>query len=57
MFDEAIQNFESVLDTRIPERKIDFSLDYEVINELAGALYCGPWSHVEAGLAPSGATT
>jgi tetratricopeptide (TPR) repeat protein len=39
MFDEAIQNFESVLDTRVPERKIDLSLDYEVINSLAGALY------------------
>lgn len=39
MLDEAIQNFESVLNTRIPERKIDLSLDYDVINELAGALY------------------
>ena len=39
MFDEAIENFESVLATRVPDRKIDLSLDYEVINELAGALY------------------
>src|SRR5262249_41355854 len=39
MFDEAIQNFESVLTTRIPERKIDLSLDFEVNNELAHALY------------------
>jgi tetratricopeptide (TPR) repeat protein len=39
MFDEAIQNFESVLSTRIPDRKIDLSLDFEVNNELAHALY------------------
>ena len=39
MFDEAIKNFEDVLKTRHPERKIDLSLDFEVINELAGALY------------------
>jgi tetratricopeptide (TPR) repeat protein len=39
MFDEAIQNFEAVLNTRIPERKIDLSLDFEVINELAHAYY------------------
>jgi tetratricopeptide (TPR) repeat protein len=32
--EEAAQNFESVLGTRIPERKFDFSLDYEVINDL-----------------------
>ena len=37
--DEAIQNFEAVLNTRIPERKIDLSLDFEVINELAAAYY------------------
>ena len=37
--DEAIASFESVLTTRIPERKFDFSLDFEVINELASALY------------------
>ena len=38
-FDEAIASFQSVLDTRIPDRKIDLSLDYEVNNELAFALY------------------
>jgi len=35
--DEAIANFESVLGTRIPERKFDFSQDYEVINALGAA--------------------
>ena len=39
MLEEAIENFESVLRTRIPERKIDLSLDFEVNNELAAALY------------------
>ena len=38
-FDEAIESFQSVLATKIPERKIDLSLDYEVNNELAFALY------------------
>lgn len=37
--DEAISNFESVLKTKVPERKFDFSLDYEVNNELASALH------------------
>ena len=37
--DEAIANFESVLKTKIPDRKFDFSLDYEVNNEMASALY------------------
>ncbi len=37
--DEAIGNFEAVLKTKIPERKFDFSLDYEVQNQLALALY------------------
>ncbi len=37
--DAAIERFQSVLTTRIPERKLDFSLDYEVNNELAVALY------------------
>src|SRR5262249_51166755 len=32
-------NFEDVLKTRIPERKIDLGMDYFVINDLAGALY------------------
>jgi tetratricopeptide (TPR) repeat protein len=39
MLDEAIQNFESVLNTKIPSRKLDFGLDYFVINELAAAWY------------------
>jgi tetratricopeptide (TPR) repeat protein len=39
LLDEAIVNFESVLQTRIPDRKIDLSLDYEVINELAATYY------------------
>ena len=38
-FDEAIESFQSVLATKIPERKIDLSLDYEVNNELAFAFY------------------
>ncbi len=38
-FDEAIRSFQAVLATRIPERKIDLSLDYEVNNELAFAFY------------------
>src|SRR5262249_21023765 len=37
--DEAIKSFQAVLGTRIPDRKFDFSLDYEVNNELAAALY------------------
>jgi len=32
--DEAIKNFETVLSTKVPERKFDFSRDYTVINEL-----------------------
>ena len=32
--DEAIARYESVLATKIPERKFDFSMDYEVINAL-----------------------
>ena len=39
LLDEAIASFESVLATRIPSRKIDLSLDYEVINELGQATY------------------
>lgn len=35
--DEAIANFKAVLGTKIPERKFDFSMDYEVINQLGGA--------------------
>ena len=38
-FEEAIASFQSVLSTKIPERKIDLSLDYEVNNELAFAYY------------------
>ncbi|MDR3618925.1 MAG: tetratricopeptide repeat protein [Paludisphaera borealis] len=39
LLDEAVKSFESVLETKIPERKFDFSLDFEVINELASASY------------------
>jgi tetratricopeptide (TPR) repeat protein len=39
LLDEAIESFESVLATKIPSRKIDLSLDYEVNNELALAIY------------------
>ena len=35
--DAAIENFEDVLATRIPDRKFDFSKDYLVINELGRA--------------------
>ena len=55
MLDEAIQNFEAVLDTRIPERKSTSASTYEVINELAGALYARARSEpVES---PSGGNT
>ncbi len=37
--DEAIARYESVLATNIPERKFDFSQDYEVINALGAATY------------------
>jgi tetratricopeptide (TPR) repeat protein len=37
--DEAIARYEEVLSTRIPDRKFDFSQDYEVINALAAATY------------------
>ncbi|MDR3636469.1 MAG: multiheme c-type cytochrome [Isosphaeraceae bacterium] len=39
LLDEAIASFESVLSTKIPARKFDFSLDYEVINALGSAYY------------------
>jgi tetratricopeptide (TPR) repeat protein len=39
MLDEAIASYESVLATRIPERRFDFSEDYEVINALGNSLY------------------
>ena len=39
LLDEAIASFESVLATKIPERKFDFSTDYRVINDLGAALY------------------
>lgn len=35
--DEAIENYKAVLGTKIPERKFDFSMDYEVINALGSA--------------------
>ena len=37
--DEAMARYESVLSTRIPDRKFDFSLDYEVINALGSVTY------------------
>ena len=37
--DEAMARYESVLSTRIPERKFDFSMDYEVINALGSVTY------------------
>ena len=39
LLDEAIASFESVLATKIPDRKFDFSTDYRVINDLGAALY------------------
>jgi tetratricopeptide (TPR) repeat protein len=35
----AIQSYEAVLRTRIPERKFDFGLDFVVLNDLARVLY------------------
>ncbi len=37
--DAAIRDFESILATRIPDRGFDFSLDYEVWNELGITLF------------------
>ncbi len=37
--EEAIANYESVLATRVPERKFDFSKDYDVLNALGSAYY------------------
>jgi len=39
MLEDATQNFESVLATRIPDRKFDFGLDYRVINDLGATYY------------------
>lgn len=39
LLDEAIASYERVLTTKIPERGFDFSLDFEVINRKALALY------------------
>ena len=36
--DAAIENYQSVLTTKIPDRGFDFSLDYEVINLLGNAV-------------------
>lgn len=36
---EAEENFRTVLGTKVPSRKFDFSLDYEVINELGQTLF------------------
>ena len=38
-FAEAEQNYRAILDTRIPDRGFDFSLDYEVLNQLGGTLF------------------
>ncbi len=37
--DEAEKNFRAVLATKVPSRKFDFSLDFEVINELGATLF------------------
>ena len=37
--EDAVASFEAVLKTRIPERKFDFGLDFEVIDDMAAALY------------------
>lgn len=37
--DQAIEQYQKVLATRIPDRKFDFSGDYEIINALGAALY------------------
>jgi tetratricopeptide (TPR) repeat protein len=39
LLDEAIASYEAVLATRVPERGLDFSQDYEVINALGASLY------------------
>jgi tetratricopeptide (TPR) repeat protein len=39
LLDEAITSLESVLATKVPDRKFDFSLDYRVIDELGAAFY------------------
>ena len=38
-FDEAIQQFESILSTKLPSRNLDFSTDYDVLNGLGFAYY------------------
>ncbi|HVR73634.1 MAG TPA: multiheme c-type cytochrome, partial [Planctomycetota bacterium] len=37
--EDAIRDLERVLETRVPERGFDFSLDYEVLNELGLAYF------------------
>jgi len=37
--EDAVTSFEAVLNTRIPDRKFDFSLDFVVIDDLASTLY------------------
>jgi tetratricopeptide (TPR) repeat protein len=39
LLDEAIAKYRSVLDTKIPARKFDFSVDFEVRNALGRALW------------------
>lgn len=36
---EAAENFRSALETSVPDRQFDFSLDYVVLNELGGTLF------------------
>lgn len=38
-FDEAVEQYQGILNTKIPARNFDFSTDYEVINALASAHY------------------
>jgi tetratricopeptide (TPR) repeat protein len=38
-FEAARKSFSNILATQLPKRKFDFSLDYEVINELGGTLF------------------
>ncbi len=39
MLEQATENFESVLATKVPDRKFDFGLDYRVINDLGATYY------------------
>ena len=54
MLDDAIASFESVLATKVPARKFDFSTDYRVINDL-GCRALRPGAHRAAGHEPGAA--